>query len=136
MFLSQEFTLPVGYQDQHGRLHRQGTMRLATALDEIEPLADPRVQANEAAFGLLLLSRVVTRLGTLTPVGPEIIGGLYAADFAYLQELYMNLNAGNFAPATMSPRVAAPSLSLPQQVETTCPNCQAELLLDLSDLGG
>lgn len=129
--LVQEFTLPVGYHDAQGRTHRHGFMRLATALDEIEPLSDPRVQANEAALGLLLLSRVVTRLGDISPVGVDVIAGLYAADFAYLQDLYISLNSASSMP-TPAARQAMPAPQ-PTLIQTICPNCQAELTLDLSE---
>src|SRR5918912_1209864 len=84
-----EFTLPCGYVDERGDLHRSGIMRLATALDEVQPLADGRVKANDAYVAILLLSRVITRLGSLPSVTPVIIERLFAADFAYLQELYV-----------------------------------------------
>ncbi len=93
-----EFTLPIGYQDEDGNLHREGTMRLATAADEILPLKDPRVQANEAYLIVILLARVVTKLGFLPQVNPKIIEGLYAADLAYLQELYNRVNRLEAAP--------------------------------------
>lgn len=127
-----EFTLPHGYHDQQGRVHRSGLMRLATARDEIEPLADPRVRENEAFLGLLLLSRVVTRLGEYSPVPAELVADLYAADFAYLQELYFELNGSVASPRVASfptQPVAAPAL--PSVIQTVCPNCQAELTLDL-----
>jgi hypothetical protein len=87
------FTLPVGYLDQEqGTLHRDGVMRLATAADEILPLRDPRVQSNQAYLVVILLSRVVTRLGALENINPKMIESLYAADLAYLQELYNRIN--------------------------------------------
>src|SRR5918993_41253 len=86
------FTLPKGYADQAGTVHRDGTMRLATARDEIEPLRDPEVRQNEAYLTVLLLSRVVTRIGDVREVSPEVIEGLYAADFDHLQRLYERLN--------------------------------------------
>lgn len=87
------FTLPVGYQDaEEGSLHREGTMRLATAADEILPLKDPRVQANQAYLIVILLSRVITRLGSVAHINPKVIEGLYAADLAYLQSLYNRIN--------------------------------------------
>ena len=64
------FTLPVGYVDEHGQAHRQGTMRLATARDEIEPLRDPFVRTNGAYLSVLLLARTVTRIGTVTDITP------------------------------------------------------------------
>jgi len=87
------FTLPVGYLDQEqGTLHREGVMRLATAADEILPLRDPRVQSNQAYLVVILLSRVVTRLGALENINPKVIESLYAADLAYLQDLYNRIN--------------------------------------------
>jgi hypothetical protein len=87
-----EFTLPVGYQDEEGNLHREGVMRLATAADEILPLKDPRVQVNPAYSVVLVLSRVVTRLGTVAQINPNVIEGLFAADFAYLRDMYCRIN--------------------------------------------
>jgi len=107
-----EFELPKGYVDEAGTLHRRGTMRLATAADEILPLRDPRVQSNEAYLAVIVLARVVTRLGSLPDVHPGVVEGLYASDFAYLQRLYERLNAGDeaepdlaaLAPAATSSR--------------------------------
>jgi hypothetical protein len=86
------FTLPVGYLDADGTLHREGVMRLATAADEILPLKDPRVQANQAYLIVILLARVVTRLGSVAQINPKVIESLYAADLAYLQDLYNRIN--------------------------------------------
>ena len=90
-----EFELPKGYVDETGTLHRRGTMRLATAADEILPLRDPRVQQNEAYLAVIVLARVITRLGTLAEVHTGIIEGLYASDLAYLQRLYGKFNASD-----------------------------------------
>jgi hypothetical protein len=90
-----EFELPKGYVDEAGTLHRRGTMRLATAADEILPLRDPRVQQNEAYLAVILLSRVITRLGTLPDVHTGVIEGLFASDLAHLQRLYEKLNGGD-----------------------------------------
>jgi hypothetical protein len=87
-----EFKLPCGYLDEDGSLHRDGVMRRATAADEILPLKDPRVQKNEAYLIVILLSRVVTRLGGLAAINPKIIEGLFATDLAYLQDLYNHIN--------------------------------------------
>jgi hypothetical protein len=87
-----EFKLPMGYVDEDGSLHQEGVMRLATAADEILPLKDPRVQKNQAYLVVILLSRVVTRLGTAAPITPKTIEGLFAADLAYLQKLYNEVN--------------------------------------------
>lgn len=88
-----EFTLPKGYVDSDGMLHRAGVMRLATAADEILPLKDPRVQQNPAYLTIIVLSRVITRLGSLPDVNTKIIEGLFASDLNYLQQLYEQLNS-------------------------------------------
>jgi hypothetical protein len=87
-----EFTLPLGLLDDDGTLHRDGVMRLARASDEIDPLRDARVQRNPAYLSVILLSRVVTRLGTVDLVTPKTIESLFAADLAHLQRLYNELN--------------------------------------------
>ncbi len=87
-----EFVLPRGYLDAEGNLHREGVMRLATAGDEILTLKDPRVQSNPAYLVVILLSRVITRLGSLEAINPKVIEGLFAADLAYLQEFYNRIN--------------------------------------------
>ena len=90
-----DFVLPKGYVDGDGNLHRKGTMRLATARDEMEPLRDPRVQdANDPYLTIIVLSRVVTELGTLSQVTPREIEGLFAADLAFLQDVYGIINFG------------------------------------------
>ncbi len=90
-----DFDLPKGYVDESGTLHRHGVMRLATAADEILPMRDPRVQQNEAYLTVIVLARVIARLGTLKDIHPGIIEGLYASDLAYLQRLYEKFNAGD-----------------------------------------
>jgi hypothetical protein len=90
-----EFILPKGYLDADGNLHRSGVMRLATARDEIEPLRDPRVAQNDAYLTVLILARVVTELGGLPEVTTRTIEGLFAADMAYLQDLYGIVNFGD-----------------------------------------
>lgn len=92
-----EFTLPRGYMDSDGTLHKDGVMRLATAADEILPLKDPRVQANPAYLTVIVLSRVVTKIDGVTDVNPRVIEGLYAADVSYLQSLYQTLNSDGSA---------------------------------------
>lgn len=102
-----EFRLPFGFVDEEGSLHRDGIMRLATAADEILPLKDPRVQANQAYLVVILLSRVVTRLGSVEQINPKVIEGLYAADLEYLQELYNRINrSGKTTQATVCPECA------------------------------
>ena len=108
------FTLPRGYVDSGGNVHREGIMRLATAMDEVEPLQDPRSAANIGYLSILLLSRVVVSLGSIRPVSNEVIQGLFASDFAYLQEMYLRLNEEAF-----------------HQVETQCPSCGTRFQLDL-----
>jgi hypothetical protein len=108
-----DFTLPRGYLDPSGQVHRDGVMRLAMARDEVEPLEDPRVSSNPAYVSIALLSRVITRLGTISAVTPAVIQGLFASDFAYLQEMYLRLNEGD------------------HQVETQCPSCGTRFAIDL-----
>ncbi|NWA11679.1 hypothetical protein [Pseudomonas gingeri] len=87
-----EFTLPIGYRDGDGNLHKNGVMRLATAGDEILPLKDHRVQANPAYLPIIVLSRVIVRLGSLEVINTRVIEELFSADFAYLQNLYNRIN--------------------------------------------
>ena len=87
-----DFTLPQGYSDEEGTLHREGRMRLATAADEIEPLQDPRVQSNSSYLTIILLSRVVTELGDLEVINRNVIENLYVADLEYLQAMYERIN--------------------------------------------
>ncbi len=90
-----EFFLPKGFVDDDGAVHRKGTMRLATARDELEPLRDPRVRdADDPFLTIIVLSRVVTKLGSLSQVTPREIERLFAADLAYLQDLYGAINFG------------------------------------------
>lgn len=89
------FTLPKGYIDSSGILHRQGVMRLATAADEILPLRDPRVQQNPAYLAIIVLSRVIIKLGTLPDIDVKTIEGLFAQDFDYLQRLYEQFNSAD-----------------------------------------
>lgn len=114
-----EFTLPIGYQDEDGTLHRSGTMRLATAADEIAPLRDPRVQANEAYLIVILLARVVTRLGGVPHVTPKTIESLYAADLAHLQDLYNRINRDGKSSVTAA-----------------CPRCAHEFEMEAHNPGG
>lgn len=113
-----EFTLPRGYIDSGEQVHRTGTMRLATALDEIESTQHPRVQQNEAFLPVILLSRVVTRLGNLPAVDPGVIENLFAADLASLEDLYLRLNA--HTQVTLG---------------AVCPQCQAHFQVQVAPLG-
>ena len=87
-----EFTLPRGYVGPDGTLHRKGRMRLATAMDEIAPMRDPRVKANQAYLIIILLARVITQLGSLEVIDTGVIENLFSADLAYLQNLYRQIN--------------------------------------------
>ena len=87
-----DFVLPRGYLDQEGNLHKNGKMRLANAADEILPLRDPRVQQNPSYLTVLILARVITRLGTLPSVSDRIIESMFTADLAYLQDFYTRIN--------------------------------------------
>jgi hypothetical protein len=86
------FVLPRGFVDENGEVHREGAMRLATAYDEITPLRDPRVQSNPGYLVVILLARVITRLGTLRTINPRVIENLFSADLAYLQDFYRQIN--------------------------------------------
>ena len=114
-----EFTLPYGYPDEEGTLHRDGVMRRATAADEILPLKDPRVVKNTAYLAVILLSRVVTRLGGVPQITPKVIENLYATDLAYLQKLYNEVNRlDDGRPSAI------------------CPQCQHEFAPETISLGG
>ena len=110
-----DFVLPRGYVDQSGAIHREGSMRLATARDELLPLLDPKVRQNEAFLSLVLLARVVTRLGTLPVIDDQVIGGLWATDLAFLQDLYRRINTEGHT-----------------LVEVTCPSCAADFTVDVA----
>lgn len=114
-----EFTLPRGYVDKDGNLHRQGVMRLATAMDEIAPLRDLRVRSNQAYLVIVLLSRVIVKLGNLSQVTTGVVENLFAADLAYLQAFYRQINEQGVSLITL-----------------TCPECSAEFEVDLAELGG
>jgi hypothetical protein len=90
-----EFALPKGYLDEHGVLHRQGVMRLATAADEILPLKDPRVQQNPAYLTVIVMARVIVKLGSLPDVDTRVVEGLFASDLDHLQRLYEELNGAD-----------------------------------------
>jgi len=113
-----EFTLPKGYVDEHGSLHRSGIMRLATAADEILPMKDPRVQQNPAYLTIILLSRVITKLGDLQTINPRVVEGVFATDLAYLQHLYQQINE------TGTPAIKA-----------ACPKCGLEFDVEVPDWG-
>jgi hypothetical protein len=115
-----EFVLPKGYVDKDGNLHKRGTMRLATAYDEIAPLRDPRVRQNQAYLTIILLARVITKLGTLSDINPGIIEGVFSTDLAYLQTFYRRINE-----------------SASTEIEVTCPECGHKFDVDtVADVGG
>jgi len=113
-----KFTLPHGYVDPDGNLHKEGVMRLATAFDEIAPMKDPRVQSNPGYLVVILLSRVLTKLGDVELINPKVIEGLFAGDFAFLQDFYRRINENGH------PRVGV-----------TCPECEAKFEVEVNPLG-
>ena len=112
-----EFVLPRGYVDPSGTVHRTGTMRLATARDELLPLHDDRVRANPPYLTVVLLARVITRLGTLTDeaVNASVVENLFASDLAFLQDLYRRINSEGHTLAAV-----------------TCPACNERFSVDLA----
>jgi hypothetical protein len=112
------FTLPRGYVDSEGNLHREGIMKMATANDEIAPMKDPRVQSNPGYLAVLLLSRVVKRLGDLDNVNPKVIESLFAGDFAFLEDLYRRINDNGH-----------------NGFGVTCPECSAKFDVEASSAG-
>jgi hypothetical protein len=110
-----EFILPKGYVDEDGSLHKEGIMRMATAGDEILPLRDPRVQSNPAYLTVIILSRVVTKLGELRDINPRIIEGLFASDLSYLQEFYRKINGDGSI-----------------RLKARCPKCEHQFEVDMA----
>jgi len=110
-----KFTLPRGFVDNDGTVHKEGTMRLATARDEILPLQDYRVQANRAYLVIILLSRVVTRIGEVTHITVDTIENLFSTDLAFLQEFYRKINEEGGAP----------------KHHVACPKCGHEMDVDM-----
>lgn len=110
-----EFELPRGYVDEAGTVHRQGTMRLATARDELRPQIDLRVKENPAYLSVVLLSQVITRLGNITDVHAGIVERMYATDVAFLQDFYRRVNSEGHTRAAV-----------------TCPHCEGGFEVDLS----
>jgi hypothetical protein len=108
------FVLPRGYVDESGAVHRAGVMRLATAKDEIIPQRDPRVRENESYLTVLLLSRVITRLGDVPTITPGVVESMFASDLAFLQDLYRRINQDGTT-----------------ELAVTCPSCRAEVTVDL-----
>ena len=118
--LQTEFTfqLPRGYVDSDGNLQRDGVMRLATAKDEIAPMKDPRVQENPGFLVVVLLSRVITKLGDLPQISTRVVEDLYTADLAYLQDMYQRINENGS-----------------NHHSVTCPHCQQQFEPELESLG-
>jgi len=114
-----EFTLPCGYLDADGTLHRNGVMRRATAADEILPLKDPRVVKNPAYLVIILLSRVIVKLGGIDSITPQTIEELFATDLAFLQDLYNQVND----PAA-------------GRSEVVCPHCRGSFVPEPATPGG
>lgn len=110
-----EFELPRGYVDDEGRVHRTGSMRLATARDELRPQIDLRVKENPAYLSVVLLSQVITRLGTITDVHAGVVERMYATDVAFLQDFYRRINSEGHTHAAV-----------------TCPLCHGSFEVDLS----
>ncbi|MBN1181697.1 MAG: hypothetical protein JXB49_05365 [Bacteroidales bacterium] len=114
-----EFTLPKGFIDKEGNLHRHGVMRLANAKDEILPMQDPRVQRNQAYLIIILLARVITKLGDVRDINPGTIENLFSSDLDYLQNFYNQINSnGNNAHTVV------------------CPDCAKQFDIELSSMGG
>jgi hypothetical protein len=118
-----DFTLPKGFVDSNGNLLREGSMRLATAADEITPLRDPRVKANEAYLSVVVLSRVITRLGKITDINTNLVENLFTADLAYLQDFYRKINSEGDSEGK-------------NQMTVTCPNCQNVFEVETAGQGG
>lgn len=117
-----EFTLPKGFVDKEGNLHKRGVMRLSTAKDEIAPLQDYRVKSNEAYMTVILLSRVITKLGDLKNIDTGTIEKLFSADLDFLQRFYQKINSEESS-----------------EINLKCPECAAEYKVGLDEvlhLGG
>lgn len=114
-----DFELPRGYVDDQGTLHKRGTMRLATAADEVLPMRDPRVQQNPGYLTIIVLSRVITKLGDVRAIDTRVIEKLFTSDLIYLQNLYRQVN-----------EVEAP------QMRVVCPKCEHEFTTGVDFLLG
>lgn len=111
-----QFTLPVGYVDENGALHKTGVMRLVTAADEILPLKDRSVQRSPAYVRTIVLSRVIVKLGNLRTINTKVVKGLYASDLTYLESFYNKINGRGTA-----------------KFKVACPSCKAKFEVDKSD---
>jgi hypothetical protein len=115
------FTLPLGYVDSQGKIHRNGTMRLASAMDEIAPMRDARVRENQAYLTIVILSRVINRLGDIIEVSTNTIEKLFTADLAYLQDFYRQINSASNGQHPLA---------------VTCPNCKHTFQVNNAAAGG
>lgn len=113
-----EFTLPKGYVDAEGNLHKKGIMRLATAADEILPMKDARVQSNPAYLTIILLSRVISKLGDVQAINTKLIENLFASDLSYLQDFYSRINANGTG-----------------KIKTVCPKCEQQFEIEVEPQG-
>lgn len=110
-----EFELPRGYVDEEGVVHRHGRMRLATARDELRPQIDLRVKENPAYLSVVLLSQVITELGTVREIHAGVVEQMYATDIAFLQDFYRRINSEGHTRAGV-----------------TCPSCGTGFEVDLA----
>lgn len=118
LITSYEFELPKGYRDKDGVLHKEGVMRLATAMDEIIPLKDARVKSNPAYHIIILLSRVIESLGTLEMINTKVIEDMFSTDIAYLQEFYNKINSDES-----------------RRIHVSCPHCQSSFEVEPDKMG-
>lgn len=107
-----EFTLPKGYLDPDGVLHRQGVMRLSTAIDEISPLRDPRVKANPGYATIIILSRVITCLGAIAELSPAIVENFFTQDLNFLQDFYRQINGWEETNPVAGAAIESPDSSI------------------------
>jgi len=112
------FILPQGYLDSEGNTHKEGMMRLSTAYDEITPLKDPRVQRNPGYLVIILLARVITKLGTLEQINTKVIEGLFSGDLVYLQDFYQRINQNGHS-----------------RLRVACPHCEGEFEVETVPVG-
>ncbi len=112
-----EFTLPKGYVDKNGKLHKKGVMRLATAKDEIAPLQDYKVKNNEAYMIIILLSRVISKIGEVEHIDTGVIEKLFSSDLDFLQKFYQKINSSDST-----------------EVAIKCPHCESEITLPIDEV--
>ncbi|NJM17713.1 MAG: phage tail assembly protein [Richelia sp. RM2_1_2] len=112
------FILPQGYLDSEGNTHKEGMMRLSTAYDEITPLKDPRVQRNPGYLVIILLTRVITKLGTLEQINTKVTEGLFSGDLVYLQDFYQRINQNGHS-----------------RLRVACPHCEGEFEVETVPVG-